>query len=126
MKYRIIGILIASLFVVPDAVGAAAVQRLMDRAGPESLAGMDGHVLVVVHHMVEGLQVVLGRIVLLDTSQIERHHALALPGHGQLRQLQRQFGLIGPQAGDDDARTDRRLAARLLQSLVHGDHRIVG
>ena len=76
---------------VPDAVGAAVVDGLMDAFGPEGLTGVQGGVDIVFQDQEKGLLVMLGGEILLGSRQIETHHPLVFELHRQVGQSQRYF-----------------------------------
>ena len=104
---------------VPDAVGPAVVQRLVDRGRPEGLARMDRDVDVVVQDVQAGLDVVLGRIVLLGARQVEADHAAPLPANGQFGQLEARSRRNVADAADDLTADDAVLAPRQIQTFLH-------
>jgi hypothetical protein len=69
---------------VADAVRVAVVQRLVDALRAVRLAGVDGGRHVLVDDGVEGVLVLLGRVVVLRPRQVERHHAAILVRHRQV------------------------------------------
>ena len=106
---------------VPDAVRPAVVERLRDRGRAERLAGVHGRVDVVLEDQLERRAVRLGRVVLLLPRQVEGQHALALVGHRQLGQRQRELRVHRADAADDHAGGHAELAARVVQA---GDDRV--
>ena len=108
-----------------DAVGAAAVQGLVDRFGAKALAGVNRHILVVVHHVIEGIQVVLGRMVFFGTGEVKGHHAALAPSHRQAGQVQRTGRVDGADTRDNDAAMDARFARRSFEPCQYRGHRAV-
>ena len=104
---------------VADAVGAADVDRLSHRLGAVGLARVDRAVDVVVPHELEGLLVVLGRVVRLGARQIEAHHAAPLVGHGELGHLVARLRRDVPDAAEDHARFDAVRLAGPAQAVQH-------
>ena len=75
---------------VAEAVSAEVGDGLLDRLGPERLAGVDGDVEEVVDDLVEGVGVVLGREVHLRPGQVEADDA----SDAGLLRLDRQAGRL--------------------------------
>ena len=74
---------------VPDAVRAALVDRLMDRIGPERLAGVRGAIDVVVDHELERRAMHLRRKVDLAAGEVEPDDTVALERDAELGDPQR-------------------------------------
>jgi len=116
---------LAQPHAVADAVRAAVVQSLRDGGRAVRLAGVHRAVDVVVQDELERFLVVLGRVSVFRSSQIEAEDAAVLVGDRELGESQRDLRAHVADAADEDPGEDPRLPggrAEPLEDRLH-DHR---
>ena len=97
---------------VSDPVGAALVNRLLDRSRAVSLSRVNGHRQIVVARVRECPGVIRRRIAGFPAGEIERHHSVALEIYRQPRKLQRDLGREMAERADDESPDDSKLLLR--------------
>ena len=103
-----------------DAVGVAVKDGLVDGLRPPRLTRVDGQVEQVIARVVEGVEVVLGRVAGFAAGQVEGHDAALAVGHGEFGLAHRGALEAVAQAGDDQRRADVEVFLGSAQAVEHG------
>ena len=113
----------------PDAMaeplGAAPLERLVDRRQAERFARVDRQVEILVADMVEGVEVARRPVAGLRPGDVEAHDALVAPAHGEAGDLGRSFELAhrrNERPDDDPGAGGRGPPLALAETVLDGLH----
>jgi len=81
---------------------------------------MDGHRDVVIADELEGAKMMLGRVIVLGSRQVERHYAAVLVSHRQLSHFERRLGRDVPDAAENHVGNDAMVFLGIPKTGQHG------